>query len=133
MVVGRRGVVTFVLTDIVGSTQLWQSAPDAVEEALAVHDRVIAERSRATAEGHAETPGLRRLDVLGFLSRASDGVRAAYGAQVALSGYAWPEGAHLRVRVAVHSGEAVERDGDYVGTTVNRAARRRAVAEGGER
>ncbi len=65
-------------------------------------------------------------------SRASDGVRAAYGAQVALSGYAWPEGAHLRVRVAVHTGEAVETDGDYVGTTVNRAARLRTVAEGGE-
>ncbi len=48
-------------------------------------------------------------------------MRAAYGSSRSL-GYAWPEGAHLRVRVAVHTGEAVETDGDYVGTTVNRGA-----------
>ncbi|HMK12456.1 MAG TPA: AAA family ATPase, partial [Acidimicrobiales bacterium] len=123
--------MTFVLTDIVGSTQLWQSAPDAVEEALAAHDRVIAEAVESQGGVMLKNRG-EGDSTFSVFSRASDGVRAAYGAQVALSGYAWPEGVQLRVRVAVHTGEAVEKDGDYVGTTVNRAARLRAVAEGGE-
>src|SRR5262245_21177599 len=63
---------------------------------------------------------------------ATDAVAAAYAAQAALVAARWPAGASLRVRFAVHSGESVERDGDFLGPAVNRAARLRAVAQGGE-
>jgi class 3 adenylate cyclase/DNA-binding CsgD family transcriptional regulator len=125
------GVVTFVLTDVVGSTQLWESAPEAMRGALAVHDKTLA----GAVEGHggvvlkARGEGDSTFSVFG---RASDAVRAAYDAQVALSQQAWPPEASLRVRVAIHTGEATEQDGDYVGTVVNRAARLRSVTEGGE-
>ena len=89
----------------------WQLTTRSSVEAVESHGGVVL---KARGEGDS---------TFSVFARASEAVRAAYGAQVALSGYAWPEGAHLRVRVAVHSGEAVERDGDYVGTTVNRAAR----------
>src|SRR5439155_191177 len=65
-------------------------------------------------------------------ARATDGVAAAAAIQAALHAEAWPPPASLRVRMALHTGEADLRDGDYYGSAVNRCARLRAVAHGGQ-
>jgi predicted ATPase/DNA-binding CsgD family transcriptional regulator len=71
--------------------------------------------------------------VVGAFSRASDAIAAALDAQRALNGESWPVGADLRVRMAIHTGEAQLRDeGNYLGQTVNRCARLRAIGHGGQ-
>jgi predicted ATPase/class 3 adenylate cyclase len=125
------GVVTFVLTDIVGSTRLWESVPAAMDIALARHEEIVTAAVvahdgvvlRARGEGDS---------TFSVFSRATDALAAAYAAQVGLGAEPWPAGARLTVRFAVHSGESVERTRDYVGPAVNRAARLRSVAQGGE-
>jgi predicted ATPase/class 3 adenylate cyclase len=125
------GVVTFVLTDIVGSTVMWERASAVMEAALARHEEIVSE---AVADHHGLL--LRRRgegdSTFSVFARASDGVAAAYAAQIAIEAEPWPAGARIAVRFAVHTGESVERDWDYVGQTVNRAARLRAVVDGGE-
>ena len=125
------GIVTLVLTDVVGSTRLWDAAPESMRHALALHDKAVqaaVERNggvvlKARGEGDS---------TFSVFHRASDGLRAAYDVQLDLARQAWPAEAPIRVRVAVHAGEATDKGGDYVGTTVNRAARLRTVAEPGE-
>jgi predicted ATPase/class 3 adenylate cyclase/DNA-binding CsgD family transcriptional regulator len=125
------GVVTFVLSDIVGSTRLWETAPARMESALARHDEIVAAAVAANdgvvlkARGEGDS-------TFSVFTLATDAVAAAYAAQVGLAAAGWPTGARLAVRFAVHTGEAVERDGDFLGPAVNRAARLRAVAEGSE-
>jgi predicted ATPase/class 3 adenylate cyclase/DNA-binding CsgD family transcriptional regulator len=125
------GVVTFVLTDIVGSTRLWERAPVAMETALARHEEVlrgtIADHGGVLLKGRGEGDS-----TFSVFTLATDALAAAYAAQVALVAARWPAGAPLTVRFGVHSGESVERDGDFLGPEVNRAARLRAAARGGE-
>src|SRR6516164_586728 len=65
-------------------------------------------------------------------ARAGDGLAAAISAQAALEAERWPDGAPIRVRMALHTGEVTERDGDYFGTPVNQAARLMALGHGGQ-
>ncbi len=124
------GVVTFLLTDIEGSSGMWESDAGAMAAALELHDELIA----GTVEAHggwllkAKGEGDATLTV--FL-RASDAVACAVKLQRALHGAAWPGGLDVRVRVALHTGEAHEREGDYFGPALNRAARLRSLARGG--
>jgi class 3 adenylate cyclase len=123
------GTVTFVFTDIEGSTRLWESAPEAMRTALARHDEIM----RAAIEGSGGFVFATGGD--GFAAafdRAGDALSCARQAQLALNGEPWPEGAAVRVRMRVHTGEVVERDGDYFGPVVNRAARLMAAAHGGQ-
>ena len=125
------GVVTFLLTDIEGSTGLWDAQPAAMAIALERHDQVVAQVVaghggvvlKAKGEGDATVSVFRR---------ASDGVAAALELQRAVGQEAWAPEATIVVRASVHTGEAHERDGDYFGPTLNRAARIRALAGGGE-
>ena len=125
------GVVTFLLTDIEGSSALWEGSPEPMAVALERHDELIAEVTarhggrvlKAKGEGDS---------TLTVFRRASDGVEAAAELAPALAAQGWPGEIALRVRIAVHTGEAHERDGDYFGTTLNRAARLRTLAAGGE-
>ena len=123
------GTVTFLFTDIEGSTQLWESVPDAMRSALERHDALV----RAAIEAHGgyvvKTTGDGAHAAFG---RAGDALAAAVAMQEALSAEPWPEGATVRVRIGVHTGETSERDGDYFGPAVNRAARLMAVAHGGQ-
>jgi class 3 adenylate cyclase len=125
------GVITFLLTDIVDSTALWDDAPTAMERALEQHDEII--RGAVVAHGgtliKAQGEGDSSLSVF---RRASDAVAAGVELQRRMGDAAWPAGATLQVRAAIHTGEAHERDGDYYGPTVNRAARLRSLACGGE-
>ena len=124
------GVVTFLLTDIEGSSRLWEADADAMAAALELHDELIAKTVnehggrllKAKGEGDA---------TLTVFRRASDAVACAVVLQRTLHGAPWPGGLDLRVRVALHTGEAHERDGDYFGPALNRAARLRSVARGG--
>ena len=133
--VGRRhelpsGVVTLMLTDVVGSTGLWQRSAAATDRALVRHTALI--EAAVSAHGgellRARGEGDSTFSVFG---RASDAVRAALDAQRALIAEPWPPEARLSVRFALHSGEAIERDDDDFGPAVNRAARLRSVATGG--
>jgi class 3 adenylate cyclase len=124
------GVVTFLLTDVEESTRLWEQDAAAMEAALARHDDILADA--VTAHGGVllkhKGEGDSTFSVFG---RASDAVAAAVAAQHALTTESLLDEVALSVRVAVHTGEAVERSGDYFGRTVNRAARLRSIAEGG--
>ena len=125
------GVVSFVLTDIVGSTELWERAPEEMAAALERHDEIV--RTAITAEGGAVLKRKGEGDsTFSVFARASDAIRAAYRLQRVIRTERWPAPATIRVRAAVHTGEAVERDGDYFGPAVNRVARLRGVAVGGQ-
>jgi predicted ATPase len=103
--------------------------PEKMRAALARHHQIV----RGAIEGHSgyvfSTGGDGFAAAFG---RAGDAVGAAVEAQVVLNAEAWPEGAVIRVRMGLHTGEAVERDGDYFGPSVNRAARLMALANGGQ-
>jgi predicted ATPase/class 3 adenylate cyclase/DNA-binding winged helix-turn-helix (wHTH) protein len=125
------GVVTFLLTDIEGSSRLWEADPRAMAAALERHDGLIAD----TAEAHggrllkAKGEGDSTLTVY---RRASDAVAAAVALQDALPADSGSGEPVLRVRIALHTGEAHERDSDYFGPALNRASRLRGLAHGGE-
>ncbi len=126
-----RGVVTFLLTDIEGSTALWDAHPEPMAKALVCHEDVIAEvvhehggrLLKSRGEGDA---------TLSVFAKATDAVAAAAALQRRLRTERWPGDIELPTRVALHTGEAQLRDGDYYGGTLNRAARIRGLAAGSE-
>jgi predicted ATPase/class 3 adenylate cyclase len=123
------GTVTFLFTDIEGSTRLWECAPEAMRAAMARHDSIV----RSTIEEHGGYVFATGGD--GFaaaFARAGDALQAALQAQLALAVEGWPAAARVRVRMGVHTGEVEERGGDYFGPAVNRAARLMAAAHGGQ-
>ena len=118
------GTVTFLFTDIEGSTRLWDERPDEMRAALTEHDALV----RAAIDAHGGYVFSTGGD--GFaaaFSRAADAVDAAAKAQAELAGHPL-----INVRMGIHTGEAHERDGDYFGPAVNRAARLMAVGHGGQ-
>jgi predicted ATPase/class 3 adenylate cyclase len=123
------GTVTFLFTDIEGSTSLWESAPDGMRAALERHDGILRDTIRAH-EGQVFSSGGDGLAAV--FARSMDAVVAAAQAQGALTAEVWPENAPVRVRMAVHTGEAIERDGDYFGPALNRAARLTGMGHGGQ-
>ena len=123
------GTVSFLFTDVVGSTRLWDQSAEAMRVALGRHDQIL----RAAIDGHDGFVFSTTGD--GFaaaFSTAERAVAAAVEAQQALSGAGFDPALHLEVRMAVHSGAAEERDGDYFGPALNRAARLMAIAHGGQ-
>jgi class 3 adenylate cyclase/tetratricopeptide (TPR) repeat protein len=124
------GIVTFLLTDIEGSTPLWESHTAAMSTALARHEMLIAEAVASQGGQLIKSRG-EGDSTLSVFVRAPDAVTAALALQQALAIERWSEDLTLPTRVALHSGEAELRDGDYYGQTLNRAARLRALAQGG--
>ena len=125
------GVVTFLLTDVEGSTQLWDAHPQATATAMARHEELVS----ATVDAHRGRLVKSRGEgdsTLSAFPRASDAAAAAVALRDLLAVETWPEGLELRTRVALHTGEAQLRGGDYYGGTLNRAAWIRALAAGGE-
>jgi predicted ATPase/class 3 adenylate cyclase len=124
------GTVTFLFTDIEGSTARWEQHPDAMRVALARHESILKE-SICQHQGvvFSETGD----GLAAAFPRAAQAVVAAVEAQRSLLGESWVEDvAPIRVRMGLHSGETEERDGDYVGAAVNRAARLMAIGHGGQ-
>ncbi|HTP01662.1 MAG TPA: adenylate/guanylate cyclase domain-containing protein [Anaerolineales bacterium] len=125
------GTVTFLFTDLEGSTKLWEQYPGAMKRALTRHDDIV----RESIEGQAGRVIKNTGD--GFhavFETGVSGVNAALAAQRTLSGTDWDEIAPpgLRVRMALHTGEAQERGGDFYGPALNRAARLMSIAHGGQ-
>ena len=125
------GTVTFVLTDIEDSTALWDRAPGDMATALRRHDELVA-AVIATAGGVLLKHKGEGDSTMSVTDTAAAGVEAAVQLQQALAAESWPEACPIRVRVAVSTGEVELRDGDYFGPAVNRAARIRSVATGGQ-
>lgn len=123
------GTVTFLFTDIEGSTRLWQVAPAVMPDCLARHDDLLRS-AFARHGGKVFATGGDGFAVA--FARAADAIEAARDVLEALDGEAWPPGAEIRVRIGIHTGEATERDGDYFGSAVNRTARLMALAHGGQ-
>ena len=123
------GTVTFLFTDIEGSTRLWEAEPDVMRPSLARHDAIIRKAIDAHSGYVFSTGGDGFAAAFG---RAADAVAAAAEAQAELAAQQWPGGLELRVRMGVHTGESTERDGDYFGSAVNRAARLMAAGHGGQ-
>jgi predicted ATPase/class 3 adenylate cyclase len=123
------GTVTFLFTDLEASTRLWEDHPDAMHGALARHDEILR-TAVATHDGHlVKTTGD---GIHAAFADASCAARAAVAAQLALVREPWGETGELRARMGIHTGPAQQRDGDYYGTALNRAARLMSVAHGGQ-
>jgi len=121
------GTITFLCTDIAGSSQLWEQHPEAMRLALARHDTILRE-SIAAHEGIVFKSGGD--GVYAAFTRAPDALAAALAAQQALLVEPWGQTGPLHVRMALHTGVAEERDGDYFGPPLNRVARLLAVGHG---
>ena len=123
------GTVTFLFTDIEGSTVRWEHQTEAMRTALARHDALL----RAAILEHGGYVVKTMGDAFhAAFSRAPDAVAAAVDAQHRLLVEPWDEIGGLRVRMALHTGAAEERDGDYYGPPLNRAARLLATGHGGQ-
>ena len=123
------GTVTFLFTDVEGSTRLWEEHPVAMQPALARHDDLV----RGAIDAHRGY--VVKMTGDGFhaaFATARDAVDAAVAAQRAIGAEAWIDVGTLRVRMGLHTGEAGQRDGDYYGPALNRAARLMARAHGGQ-
>jgi predicted ATPase/class 3 adenylate cyclase len=130
MTVPPTGKVIFLFTDIEGSTRLWERSPGAMSRALARHDEIL----RHAIEGHAGHVFKTVGDAFcAAFDSATEAVQAGLLAQRGLLAEVWPEevGA-LRVRMALHTGNAEERGGDYFGPPVNRVARLLSAGHGGQ-
>jgi LuxR family maltose regulon positive regulatory protein len=128
------GTLTFLFSDIEGSSQLWEHYPAAMQPALARHDTILSQAIALQMGVVFKTVGDGYHAVF---QRAIDAVRAALDAQHALCTEAWdtfglPSPEWLRVRMAIHTGVAELRDDDYFGTALNRVARLMDAGHGGQ-
>ena len=123
------GTVSFLFTDIEGSTRLLQELGDGY---AAVRDQHAAIVRRAIGEGGGVEVGTEGDSFFAAFASPVGAVQAAVAAQRGLAGHPWPAGFPVRVRMGVHTGEGVRGGDDYVGIDVNRAARIAVAAHGGQ-
>ncbi len=123
------GTVTFVFTDIEGSTERWDRERDAMQAAVRRHDGIV--RSAIVGRGGHVFKTIGDAFCAAF-ARPDDAVGAVLAAQCALAREDFSAVDGLRVRAAIHTGTADERDGDFFGPTVNRVARLLGIAHGGQ-
>ncbi len=123
------GTVTFLFTDIEGSTQLLRQIGPQYAELLAEHQRIV--REAATAHGGHEVDTQGDSFFIAF-PRGKDAVAAAVAAQRDLHAHAWPEGVQVKVRMGLHTGEPQVGEQRYVGMGVHKAARIGAAGHGGQ-
>ena len=124
-----RGTVTFLFTDIEGSTRLLARLRDGYGDVLDAHHRTLRAVFAAHHGHEVHTEG--DAFFVAF-ARATEAIAAAVAAQRALAVHPWPEGVDLRVRMGLHTGEAAVRADDYVGMDVHRAARIASAGHGGQ-
>ena len=121
------GTVTFLFTDIEGSTELWEKHPEAMRDALAQHDSILREAIESSGGQVIKATGD---GVHGVFEKAMDAIHATLAAQRSLREPLC--NLSIKVRMGLHSGEAELRAGDYFGQALNRAARIMSVAHGGQ-
>jgi class 3 adenylate cyclase len=123
------GTVTFLFTDIEGSTKLLQELGDEYGAVVSDHRRILREALGAAGGREVDTQG----DAFFYsFPRAREAVAAAVAGQRALAEHEWPRGAHVRVRMGLHTGEPAVGDEGYVGLDVVRAARICSAGHGGQ-
>ena len=121
------GTVTFLFTDIEGSTKLWEQHPEPMRLALARHDELLRKAIEDNNGYVFKTVG----DAFcAAFPTAPDALAAAIQSHLLLLNEEWAETGALRVRMGLHTGQAEERDGDYFGQTLNRVARLQGVGHG---
>ena len=124
------GTVTFLFTDIEGSTRLARQLGDRrYSETLAEHRRILRDAITASAGQEVDTQGDGFF--IAFRS-ATDAIRSALAAQQAIRAHPWPAGTSLRVRMGLHTSVPVSAEGRYVGVGVHRAARICQASQGGQ-
>ena len=123
------GAVTFLFTDIEGSTRLVKQLRDRYGGVLADHQHLL--RAAFAAHGGHEVDTQGDSFFIVFTS-ARDALLAAVEGQLALRAHAWPDGVEIKVRMGLHTGQAVASDGRYTGLAVHRAARIGAAGHGGQ-
>jgi len=123
------GTVTFVFTDIEGSTRLLQELGDRYGDVVRDHRSILRDSFGAQGGSEVDTQG----DAFFYsFTRARDAAAAAVTAQRALGGHAWPEGAEVRVRMGLHTGEPTVGEEGYLGLDVVRAALICSAGHGGQ-
>jgi WD40 repeat protein/class 3 adenylate cyclase/tRNA A-37 threonylcarbamoyl transferase component Bud32/energy-coupling factor transporter ATP-binding protein EcfA2 len=125
------GVVTFCMSDIEGSTALWDAHPEAMAEALVTHDELIVDAVEAHGGSVVQTMG-EGDSIVSVFDSAPGAVAAAYAANCALAAQQWPPDISIAVRWGLHTGEIERRGTEFRGTTIIVAARLRAQADGGQ-
>ncbi|MGB3763326.1 MAG: adenylate/guanylate cyclase domain-containing protein [Ornithinimicrobium sp.] len=123
------GTVSYLFTDIEGSTALWDTDPPGMSRAQARHDEILR-LSFEEFQGYVFSISGDGYGVA--FARVGQAVDAALAVQRHLNAEPWPEGVQVRVRSSIHTGESEERSGNYYGSPVNYAARLMAAAHGGQ-
>ena len=125
----QTGSVTFLFTEIEGSTRLWEQEPQRMKEALASHDALV----RTAVEGNrGMVIKMTGVGVYAAFDDALDGVLATLQLQLALADPGATHGVALQVRGGLHAGVVERRDNDFFGSVINRAARIMGAAHGGQ-
>ncbi len=123
------GTITFLFTDIQGSSRLWEEHPQAMSAVLLRHDILLRQAIEENSGVVFKTMG----DAFcAAFSTAPHAISAALAAQRALQSEAWPEPVVLWVRMAIHTGAAETRESDYFGPPLNRVARLLSAGHGGQ-
>src|SRR5271154_5303758 len=123
------GAVTFLFSDVEGSTRLVKALRERYPQVLGEHRRLVRAAIAARGGHEVDSPGDAFFAVFGAAKQA---VLCALDVQRALAAYPWPGGAQVRVRIGIHTGQAVLAEGVYTGLAVHRAARICAAAGGGQ-
>ena len=121
------GTITFLFTDVVGSTRAWEAWPKAMSDSMRLHDALIDEAVQ-TAGGALVRPRGEGDSRFAVFVRPADAARAAVDIQRRMSHEAWPTPEPVKIRMGLHVGEGELREGDYYGSPVNRCARIRSLA-----
>ncbi len=123
------GTVTFLFSDIEGSTKLWEAHPKEMQEALALHDATLRKH---IVEGAGFTFKTMGDSFCVAFTVARNAIETATAIQLALKQASWSTPTPIKVRMAVHTGAVESRDDDYFGPPLNRVARLLSTAHGGQ-
>jgi class 3 adenylate cyclase len=125
----QAGLTTFLFSDIESSTRRWENDPDGMAADLALHDQLLR---RAVESLGGEVFSHTGDGMVAAFAHPGAALEAATAGQLSLSAAAWSGKSPLRVRMAVHTGQAEHRAANYFGPTLNRAARLMAAGSGGQ-
>jgi class 3 adenylate cyclase len=125
------GTLTFLLTDMVGSTSAWEKRPEAMKKVLERHDRLLYSCVDSN-RGKLVEAGREGDSILAVFTSAADAAASALAMQRGLAAEDWPDGMKVLVRIALHTGEAELRADHYYGQALNRCARLLVAAHGGQ-
>lgn len=123
------GTVTFLFTDVEGSTRLLQTLGDRYRDVLSGHGRILRDAIAAGSGGEVRTEGD---SFFAAFPTAAGAILAAVQAQRGLAAHQWPDGRSVQVRMGLHTGEGVFGGDNYIGLDVHRAARIAGTGHGGQ-